>query len=111
MQLRPMVLWVASLVLTAGSTLGPITFEDIAERAAVRFVSNNSATPKKQQPEGLIAGVALLDYDGDGLLDIYFVNGAGMPSLNKEGPQHNNRLFHNDGNLRFSDVTDRAGMG
>ena len=111
MQLRRMLLWVASLALTAGSTLGPITFQDIAERAGVRFISNNSATPKKQQPEGLVAGVALFDYDGDGLLDIYFVNGAGMPSLNKEGPQHKNRLFHNDGSLRFTDVTDKAGLG
>ena len=74
-------------------------------------MSNNSATPLKQQPEGIIAGVAVLDYDGDGYLDLYFVNGAGMPSLAKQGDIHKNRLFHNNGNLTFTDVTDRAGVG
>src|SRR5882762_7505492 len=50
--------------------------------------------------------VATLPY-----LDIYLVNGAGMPSLAKEGPQHKNRLFHNNGDLTFTDVTDKAGLG
>src|SRR5436309_16079520 len=110
MQFRRLLPWVPLLALASGPVVGPITFDDIAERAGVRFVSNNSSTAKKQQPEGLVAGVALFDYDGDGLLDIYFVNGAAMPSLQKEGAKHSNRLFHNDGNLHFTDVTDKAGV-
>src|SRR5437879_33268 len=106
-----LLLCVTALALAANVVLGAIGFEEIADRAGVRFVINNSATPLKQQPEGLIAGVALFDYDGDGYLDIYFVNGAGMPSLAKEGPQYKNRLFHNNGNLTFTDVTDKAGLG
>lgn len=102
----------AVLCLAAAATaVGPITFEEIATRAGVRFVTDNSATPHKEQPESLVAGVALLDYDGDGYLDIYFVNGAGMPSLVKDGARHKNRLFHNNGNLTFTDVTDKAGVG
>jgi hypothetical protein len=54
------------------------------------------------------AGVALFDYDGDGLLDIYLVNGAEMPSLEKTGPKYYNRLFHNNGNGTFTDVTEHA---
>jgi hypothetical protein len=99
------------LALAAVGTLAPpITFEDIAQRAGVRFVSNNSATPGRQQPEGLIAGAAVFDYDGDGYPDLYFVNGAGMPSLVKEGEKHENRLYRNNGDLTFTDVTAKAGL-
>jgi hypothetical protein len=52
----------------------------------------------------------LFDYDGDGLLDIYLVNGAEMPSLEKTGPKYLNRLYHNNGNGTFTDVTERAGV-
>ncbi len=106
------LLCVAVLCLAAAATaLGPIAFEEIAARAGVRFVTDNSATPHKEQPESLVAGVALFDYDGDGYLDIYFVNGAGMPSLVKDGARHKNRLFHNNRDLTFTDVTDKAGVG
>ena len=70
----------------------------------------NCPTPEKHQPETMPAGVALFDYDGDGLLDIYLVNGAEMPSLVKTGPKYYNRLFHNNGDGTFTDVTERAGV-
>ena len=97
-------------VLAQGPASQPIRFEDIAERAGVHFVLDNSPTPEKHQPETMPAGVALLDYDGDGLLDIYLVNGAEMPSLVKTGPKYLNRLFHNNGNGTFTDVTQHAGV-
>src|SRR3984885_11681836 len=95
-------------VLAQGVGAPPIRFEDIAERAGVHFVVENSPTPEKHQPETMPAGVALFDYDGDGLLDIYLVNGAEMPSLQKTGPKYYNRLFHNNGNGTFTDVTEHA---
>ena len=101
----------ACAALCAAVTSPNITFEEIAARAGVNFVSDNSATPEKRQPEPMVAGVGLLDYDGDGLLDIYFVNGAAMPSLVKEGAKHQNRLFRNNGDLTFTDVTEKAGVG
>jgi len=106
MHRRILLLCAPLAVLTAGAIVGPIAFQDIADRAGVRFVADSSPTGLKLQPEALVAGVALLDYDGDGYLDIYFVNGAGMPSLVKEGARHKNRLFHNNRNLTFTDVTD-----
>jgi len=100
-----------SLFVSARGTVAlPIRFEDIAERAGVHFVVENSPTPEKHQPETMPAGVALFDYDGDGLLDIYLVNGAEMPSLVKTGPRYYNRLFHNNGNGTFTDVTEHAGV-
>jgi enediyne biosynthesis protein E4 len=93
-----------------GSAPSPIRFEDIAQKAGVHFVTENCPTPEKHQPETMPAGVALFDYDGDGLLDIYLVNGAEMPSLVKTEPKYYNRLFHNNGNGTFSDVTAHAGV-
>ena len=91
--------------------LGPITFEEIAGRAGVHFTTDSSPTPLRHQPETMPGGVALFDYDGDGYLDIYFVNGAEMPSLVKRTPQYRNRLYRNNGNLSFTDVTEKSGLG
>jgi len=89
----------------------PIVFDEIAKQAGVNFVLDNSASPNKNQPESVVGGVALLDYDGDGFLDIYFVNGAAIPSLEKEGPRFKNRLYHNNHDGTFTDVTEKAGVG
>src|SRR6266700_7146199 len=90
---------------------GAIHFEEIARRAGIDFVTNSSPTPNRNQPETMVGGVALLDYDGDGYLDIYVTNGAAIPSLQKEGPQYKNRLYRNNHDLTFTDVTDKAGLG
>jgi len=99
-----------ALLLLAAVPAGPIAFEEIAERAGIRFVADNSPTPNKNLPETMLAGVALFDYDNDGYLDIYFVNGAAIPSLKKESPRYWNRLFHNNRNGTFTDVTEKAGV-
>jgi hypothetical protein len=59
----------------------------------------------------MLAGIALLDFDQDGLLDAYFVNGAPIPSLVKEHPRDSNRLFRNAGGMEFTDMTEKAGAG
>jgi hypothetical protein len=92
------------------SAPSPIRFEDIATRAGLHFIAQNSPTAKKNQIETMLAGVALLDYDGDGYLDIYLVNGATIPSLKKESPVYWNRLFHNNHDGTFTDVTEKAGL-
>lgn len=92
------------------SVPAPIRFEDIAAKSGLHFITQNSATPNKNQIETMVAGVALLDYDGDGYLDIYLVNGAAIPSLQKESSAYWNRLFHNNHDGTFTDVTERAGL-
>jgi hypothetical protein len=102
---------VAALLLGSGSPSSPgIRFEEIAARSELNFTTNGSPTPNKNQIETMIAGVALLDYDGDGYLDVYLVNGASIPSLKKDSPAYWNRLFHNNHDGTFSDVTEKAGV-
>ncbi|MBZ5725302.1 MAG: CRTAC1 family protein [Acidobacteriia bacterium] len=95
----------------------PGTFVDITERAKVRFLHRASPTPKKYLLETMGSGVALLDYDNDGRLDIYFVNGAPIADPTtagtvpqKNGPAYWNRLFHQKTDGTFEDVTERSGL-
>jgi hypothetical protein len=93
------------------ATSAPIRFEEIAARSGIDFSIDSSPTLNKNQIETMVAGVALIDYDGDGYQDIFFANGAAIPSLKKEGPQYKNRLYHNNGDGTFTDVTEKAGVG
>ena len=116
-----MCLWPALLLALVGTSLvtlrhadasdiAPIRFRDIASEAGVDFVLQNFPTPEKRMIETMAGGVATFDYNGDGLTDIYFTNGARIPSLKKESPEFWNRLFRNDGDMRFTDVTEEAGV-
>jgi hypothetical protein len=88
----------------------PIRFRDIADEAGIRFVLENSPTDRKHLIETMPGGIAAFDYDGDGLTDIYFTNGASVPSLEKNSPKYSNRLYRNLGGLKFKDVTRQAGV-
>src|SRR3954454_18345166 len=91
-------------------TRSTIVFENVSDAAGLSFVLDQHPTPEKNMVETMAGGVAVFDYDGDGLPDVYFTNGGSIPSLRKEGPGQWNRLFHNDGGLKFTDVTERAGV-
>ena len=92
----------------AGSSL--IRFDNIAEKSGLRYVTENCPTPYKNQPETMAGGVALFDYDGDGYLDVYLTSGAAIPSLQKDSPKYWNRLFNNNHDGTFTDVTEKAGV-
>ncbi len=87
-----------------------IQFENRQKQSGVRFVLDNGTTADKPIIDSVLGGVALLDYDNDGYLDIFFSNGARIPSLTKDNPAFSNRLYHNNHNGTFTDVTDRAGL-
>ena len=83
----------------------PIRFREIAAGAGLDFVLHNNPTPRKHLIETMPGGVAAFDYNGDGLADIFFTNGAALPSLEKDRPQFHNRLYRNVGGMRFTHVT------
>ena len=87
-----------------------IRFEDITPGSGIDFVTDSSPTPNKNQPETMVSGVGLIDYDNDGYPDIFFINGAAIPSLKKDSPKYYNRLFHNNHDGTFTDVTEKAGL-
>jgi len=90
----------------------PLTlFEDRSSKSGIDFVLHNSRTPEKHQIETMPGGVAVFDYDNDGYPDIYFVNGATQPTLEKSSPKYYDRLYRNKGNWSFEDVTRKAGVG
>jgi hypothetical protein len=89
---------------------GSIRFDNVLAQSGLTFTLDQHATPEKNMVETMAGGLAVFDYDADGLPDIYFTNGASIPSLRKENPGQWNRLFHNDGGLTFTDVTERAGV-
>jgi hypothetical protein len=91
------------------ASFDPIVFE-LRSGTGVDFVTNSSRTHLRHQPETMPSGVAVLDYDNDGRLDIYAVNGAKMTSLDKTDPVYWNRLYRNKGDFTFEDVTEKAGV-
>lgn len=87
-----------------------ILFEDTIGTSKIDFVLKNSVSPQRYSIETMTGGVAVFDYNNDGLLDIFFTNGAEIPSLKKSSPSFYNRLFRNNGHGTFTDVTEKAGL-
>ena len=81
-----------------------------AAAAGLDFVVRNGATGRKYQVETLPGGLAVIDFDGDGWPDLFCTNGAALPSLEKESAAYSNRLYRNNRDGSFSDVTARAGL-
>src|SRR4051794_21186653 len=86
-------------------------FQNVADVAGLRFTHTYPSAGSKYFVDSAPGGLAVFDYNGDGRPDIFFTNGAATPSLDKPSAAYANRLFRNDGNMRFTDVTDTAGGG
>jgi hypothetical protein len=91
----------------AGGADSPIRFE----LKAIAFQHENGEDAgRRQAPATMAGGVAIFDYNRDGRPDIFFTNGAKLATLRKDDPKYYNRLFRNDGNGVFTDVTEKAGL-
>jgi len=87
-----------------------IRFRDASEKSGIDFVHRSGNSPEKHSPTANGSGVALIDYDGDGLLDVYLATTRDLPM---SGPttSKGNRLYRNRGGAEFEDVTEAAGVG
>ena len=102
----------ALLAWSHGASAAPgtatVTFRDVTQQAGIRFVQNNGAFGKKLLPETMGPGVAFIDYDNDGWPDIFLVNGMDWPG---HGSRHSPpKLYHNNHDGTFTDVTGKAGF-
>ena len=123
-QSRALILYLLSVsaVLSLGQgayqpSSAPGVFTDVTAKLGLHFRYLSSHTSKKYLIETMGAGVALLDYDNDGLLDIFLVNGAPLSDPTPKGstpqktsPEYWNRLYHQKKDGTFEDVTEKAGL-
>ena len=110
---HPAVLDAEHRPITAGGFVnsGPVVFQDIAEKAGLSNWRHVMGTPEKQFIiETVGSGVALLDYDNDGWLDIYLVNGSTYDAENGKATSPHAALFHNNHDGTFTDVASKAGV-
>jgi hypothetical protein len=88
----------------------PICLVNGAPANGLDFLLRTGATGHKYQPETLPGGLGVIDFDGDGWPDLYCVNGAAMPQLEKSDKSYWNRLYRNNRDGTFTDVTEKAGV-
>jgi hypothetical protein len=86
----------------------PIQFTDVAARAGIRFIHDRGSTPEHHLPEIMGSGLAWLDYDNDGWMDLYAVQGGPFPASGAAAA--GDRLYRNNGDGTFTDVTEKAGL-
>jgi hypothetical protein len=112
------IIALALVCCVIGATPAPeVQFTDVTQTVGIDFKHENSATSNKYLIETMGGGVALLDYDNDGRLDIFFTNGAKIddPMPNGKMPDKSdrkfwNRLYHQNADGTFTDVTEKAGL-
>jgi hypothetical protein len=92
------------------SPASPIQLRDVTPQTGIAFVHTDGHSGRRYIMETVTAGLALFDYDGDGYIDVYFLNGAPLPGAEADVPPRN-ALYRNLGDWRFVDVTEAAGVG
>ena len=101
--------WAALLGL-CGQVSGDILLTDVTKQTGITFVHTDGGSGQRYIVETVSAGLALFDYDNDGDIDIYFLNGAPLKGTVCPKPPQN-ALYCNDGGWKFTDVTEQAGVG
>ena len=104
------VILAASCAFAYTSSDCPIVLTDVTRETGITFVHTDGGCGHRYIMETVTAGLALFDYDGDGNTDIYFINGAPLKGT-KSNVTPKNALYRNEGGWKFTDVTEKAGVG
>src|SRR5215475_14846452 len=106
------IIWITSIAVCisglAGAQAPSVRFTDISQSSGIHFIHHNGAFGGKYLPETLGPGCAFIDYDNDGYPDILLVNGRDWPGHGASNTTL--KLYHNNGNGTFTDVTVKAGL-
>ncbi|MEE9268927.1 MAG: CRTAC1 family protein [Candidatus Krumholzibacteria bacterium] len=114
--IRSLVSWFAAAVMACACAVAParadspIQLRDVTRSTGITFKHTDGSGGKRYILEVMSGGVALFDYDRDGDVDIYFLNGAPLKGT-KTDVTPTNALYRNDGDFKFTDVTNQAGVG
>ncbi len=103
------VAWVMTLLPFAARAEGPIVLRDVTAATGIAFRHTDGSSGRHYIVESVASGLATFDYDGDGRVDVYFLNGRPLPGAKADTPPKN-ALYRNLGGFRFVDVTDKAGV-
>ncbi len=107
---RCAVLTAACLLLSPHAVYARMLFTDVTKETKIAFRHTDGSSGRRYLVETVTAGLALFDYDKDGDVDIYLINGAPLPGAPVKTPP-TNALYRNDGNWKFTDVTKPSGLG
>jgi hypothetical protein len=104
----------AAELASASDAQSPIQLRDVTRETGITFVHTDGSSGQRYIVETVASGLAVFDYDNDGDVDIYFLNGAKLgnnPGVAGTTSVPRNALWRNDGNWKFTDVTERSGLG
>jgi enediyne biosynthesis protein E4 len=104
------LLLLAAPPVRAADAPSPIQFKDVTQQTGIRFVHSDGSSGRRYIVESVAAGVATFDYNNDGRIDLFFLNGTPLPGAPATGTPPRNALYRNDGNWRFTDVTQESGL-
>jgi len=98
------------IILWPAKVKGSMVFQDVTKESGIDFIHTDGSFGNYYIMEAMASGLALFDYDNDGDVDIYFLNGAPLKGTKFKKPPKN-AMYRNNGNLKFTDVTEQSGLG
>ena len=108
--MKPPILILVILTTVVIPVFGDIHLTEVTQQTGIAYQHTDGSSGKHYIVETVSAGLALFDYDGDGLIDIYLLNGSPLKGTKAATPPRN-ALYHNLGAWRFQDVTASSGLG